>query len=71
MFVALILVAQFIVETWNWTSRVSTIGVWDASEVTRAYDNMQSAILTNIALATASLFLLCTPSYADNLNHKA
>ncbi len=71
MFVALVLVGQFIVETWNWTSRVSTIGVWDASEVTRAYDNMQSAILTNIALATASLFLLCTPSYADNLNHKA
>ena len=71
MFVVLILVAQFIVETWNWTSRVSTIGVWDASEVTRAYDNMRSSILTNIALATASLFLLCTPSYADNLNHKA
>jgi hypothetical protein len=71
MFVALILVGQFIVETWNWTSRVSTIGVWDASEVTRTYDNMQSAILTNIALATASLFLLCIPSYAENLNHKA
>ena len=71
MFVVLVLVAQFIVETWNWTSRVSTIGVWDASEVTRTYDNMRSSILTNIALAMASLFLLCAPSYADNLNHNA
>lgn len=70
LFIGVVIGAHLIVETWNWTVRLSLIGVWDEWEVTQTYLMMRYCILTNLALTTIGLLFLSVPSYSDELTKK-